>query len=209
MYYSKTDERRKGIFIPGKFWLSVLFLLLVFSCQERTIQSAVYYPVDSLVAAQQSVLSGLNAVLRKSTRLNSASSVIELTPGDSLHWANELQIFASLEVINKPTYRGEYSEQREDQSGLQVWSFTSLKDDVPVRYLKIFYDRSPENIRRIEAKWQEKNIMFRSQRLFTLHFNAADGHNLLQRFEVRGGQKMFLQDTVSYSIEGEVLLPAN
>jgi hypothetical protein len=78
---------------------------------------------------------------------------------------------------------------------------------LPVTSLRIYYRDVLRNIRRIEAEVREKNSLFKSSRQFTLEFQEINGTIVLTSYSITGGQKMYLGDTVRYSVKGDITLP--
>jgi hypothetical protein len=140
--------------------------------------------------------------------LDKATEEILVTPKDALAWERELEIFEALEIINKPVnmdlYRSEYLA--DVKSNLSIKAITT-DADLPVTYMKVYYQNSSDRVRKIEAEYHESNSLYRSARRLTLEFTEVGSTPVLTAYSVEGGQKMFLSDTVSYSIEGALTIP--
>lgn len=157
----------------------------------------------------------LKASVKKVGNLNDENGDADLPILDSLAWENELIIFRGLEAINKPIYKNIYAVEDglpDRTSNLQVkWiaykKDLSEKEIPPVKYLKIFYQGSLHNVRKIEAQVDETNALYKSSRLLTLEFQDIQNHVVLTSYTIEGGQKMFLGDTVAYVIKGVVTFP--
>jgi hypothetical protein len=72
--------------------------------------------------------------------------------------------------------------------------------------MKIYYYGQPENIKRIEAQFNEVNSLYSSSRFLIMNFQDLNNKPVLSSYSVTGGQKMFLGDTVIFSIKGIVTL---
>ena len=90
-------------------------------------------------------------------------------------------------------------------SNLTVKAFTSLKK-LPVVYLKIYYQGSIEKPRKIEALYDEANLLYESARLLSMHFAQVDNRTVLTHYSIKGGQKMIFGDSVAFYISAKILL---
>ena len=187
--------------------LIVLILIgSLFSCSEGKKTKAMY-PVDSLLQAQANYLSVKKAHLKKTVLLGGKEEEISLYPKDIIAWRNELEIFTALDVINKPINRSYYSieDLSDSRSNLKVKSFTTT-EDLPVRFIKIYYYQSPNKLRRLEAQFKESNSLYTSSRDLTMDFQQFGDTIVLTSYNISGGQKMLLDDTVQYHITGSLAL---
>jgi hypothetical protein len=181
---------------------------LFFSCSSHTENSRLgLYPIDSLITAQARYLSENNATLSKITKLGEQQDKVLVTPQDTTAWKKELEIFASLDIINKPVNIDLYKAEKflDNQSNLRVISFTA-KEDLPVKYLKIYYQDKLDKIRMIEAEYDESNALYNSLRTLTLEFQPVNNKTVLTSYSITGGQKMFLGDTVQYNVMGSLTI---
>jgi hypothetical protein len=179
-----------------------LFVFLLASCSSERTREIGLYNIDSLVTAQAERLLSHKAVLTKTARLDDSEKISEVTPKDSIEWENELAIFSELNAINKPSNKGAYNVEvyKDAETELEVKSF-STKEELPVKFLKIFYKQSPDSIQRIEAKYNESNSLYSSGRFLTMEFTQAAGNPLLHSYSISGGQKMVLDDSVRYDVK--------
>jgi hypothetical protein len=149
------------------------------------------------------------AVLNKHAEIDGKEESIVFTPKDTTAWMHELDIFTDLSSINKPINLGSYKAEygiRDAGSNLTIMSFTSLKE-LPVVYLKIFYLDTPSKVRRIEALYREENALLKGSRFLIMEFQEIYNKTILTSYTIEGGQKMFLGDSVKFSVKGTVTIP--
>jgi hypothetical protein len=182
----------------------LVFIGLLFSCSEGKKTRALY-PVDSLLSAQAKYLSDKKALLKKVVVLSGKEEEISLSPKDIIAWRNELEVFTALDVINKPINRRYYSieDLSDSRSNLKVKSFAT-KEDLPVRFIKIYYYKDPNKLRRLEAHFKESNSLYNSSRDLAMDFQQFGDTVVLTSYNIVGGQKMLLDDSVQYRISGSL-----
>lgn len=193
--------------VCSTFW-SLGLTLLFFACAENRESSISYYPIDSLLTAQVEYLKGSTARLTKIAVMGEHRDSITYTPGDSVAWADELDIFALLNSINKPVYQGQYEVEDgipDHGSNLKVLSFKAKKK-IPVSALKIFYQDVHANVRKVEAVYQEENPLYKSSRTIHLELHDVQNQSVLSYYTVEGGQKMILKDSVEFLLQGIITL---
>ncbi len=190
----------------GGSWL--LFVVLISSCTTQKKYPAGLFSVDSLITAQATFLSEHQTALVKSTGLGSRKDQTTSVPEDVVAWKKELEIFSALDAINKPVNRTLYKTEvkSDSKSNLKVKSFTTEEKNLPVRFIKIYYQDVPGKIRLIEAQYEETNPLFRSMRSLTMEFQDINNKTLLTSYSILGGQKMFLGDTVQYRVKGALTI---
>lgn len=212
MFYWTTKIRLhfiRFVFRPGHLRaVGFLLLVLLVSCEERTKRSAIYYPVDSLVTAQIRFLSQGEAKVHKTTTLGGEDNATLLTLKDTTQWLRELGIFRELDIINKPVNKGVYEIKdgiADNRSNLTVKTFTA-RSGAPVKYLRLYYQDSPEKLRRLEAQFDMGNLLYKSSRTLSLEFQDVYNKTMLTSYSISGGQKIFMGDTVRYAIHATVAL---
>ena len=189
------------------FYVAIVLITLVFlSCSEET-KTAGLYNVDSLFKTQIDYLVGHEALISKKAVLNGVEQITTINPKDSLAWNEELAIFFELDVVNKPIHKSIYKveEYADSRSNLRVKSF-STTEDLPVRFLKVYYQNSLSQLRKIEAQYNEANSLYSSKRFLTMEFENVYNKTILTSYSITGGQKMFLDDSVQYNITGNIVL---
>jgi hypothetical protein len=185
----------------------VLITLIFLSCSTEEQRTAGLYNVDSLFKTQIDYLVGHEAVISKKAVLNGVEKITTINPKDSLAWNEELAIFFELDVVNKPIHKGIYhiEEYADNKSNLSVKSF-STTEDLPVRFLKVYYQNSLSQLRKIEAQYNEANSLYSSKRFLTMEFENVYNKTILTSYSITGGQKMFLDDSVQYNIDANIVL---
>ena len=189
--------------------IGITFLtgMFFFSCSTESHKSVGLYNVDSLIKTQTGYLISHKAAVHKKAVLNGVEKVTMATPKNAEAWNEELAIFFELDVVNKPIHRGVYSigNHADPKSNLSVKSFTTT-EDLPVKYLKIYYHDSLDQLRKIEAQYDEENALYSSKRFLTMEFENIYGKTMLTAYSIAGGQKMFLDDSVRYTIDSSIAL---
>lgn len=198
----------------NKFSVVLLLVIISFSCSNRQKSNSSLFNVDSLLQAQVRYLSTDHAGLIKTSSLEDASSSISFTPKDTAEWKSELEIFSVIHLINKPINRNSYEieDQLDSKSNLSVRAFVikpSMPDDekdLPIEYLKIYYQDSPGKIRKIEAQYREASMMYKTVQILSMEFQPIKDKMILTSYSISGGQKMFMGDSVQYIINTSVTL---
>ncbi|HRK55604.1 MAG TPA: hypothetical protein PK185_16935 [Cyclobacteriaceae bacterium] len=184
----------------------VLGVLAMTSCQNNTTVSKKYFDIDSLINQQLRYLEKTEASLSKMASIDSATDRSNFKP-DSTSWANELEVFLHLDVINKPIYVGAYEVmdgEKDTNSNLTIRSFVANRE-VPVKSLKLYYQGSPKKLRKLEAVLSEQNSLYYTSRKFSMEFEDVNGQAVISRHDVRGTQKMILRDSVKFSISSKII----
>lgn len=193
----------------SKYLLAPLTLLVAgvlgTGCENKAASGSAFYPIDSVVQRQIAVLLQEGSSLEKIVGLNGKYDTISLVPDSSL-WARELEFFSQINAINKPVNRSLYEmrDQPDSRSNLTVRTITASEKDLSVQNLSLFFLRNILNLRRIDAETHESNSMFEGHRVLRFDFENKSGQPTLKSYEIKGGQKMFLGDSVTYSIKATI-----
>lgn len=189
-----------------KFYLPIVVLAMaLLSCQQNETATRKFFDMDSLIDRQLNYLKGAKASLTKSASIDNASDQSTFTP-DSAEWANELEVFRNLELINKPIFAEAYlitDGKKDINSNLTVRSIIA-KRDVPIKFFKIYYQDAPHKIRKIEASLSEQNSLYFTTRTFVIELNDIKGQMVLDKYSIQGVQKMILRDSVRFLIASHV-----
>lgn len=199
-------------FLIGKLNFSVVAVVLmgITSCTGKREKQTTIYNLDSLVQEQIHLLADKKASSKKTVRLGEKESATELTPEDTLMWKKELDIFTELSVLNKPINRKEYVVEdglTDTKSNLTIKSISTNEEGLPVKYLRIYYLPEPYQLKKIEGYTREENMLYQSARFFTLEFEELHNQPTLTSYTVNGGQKMFLRDSVTFSVHATLSIP--
>ena len=199
--------RKLGLIRRLSLIAALLTSLLIVGCTNAYRSKTVIYNIDRVIRAQIPHLVKHGAEIRKKVVLNGREKVTSIKARDSLAWNEELAIFLELNVINKPIYSGQYKvdDVADKESNLRVTSYIAT-EDLPVKFLRIFYYKSTMRMRKIEAQYNESNTLYASSRFLTMEFEDFSNTTLLTTYSVDGGQKMFLDDSVHYTIDVGVAL---
>jgi hypothetical protein len=144
----------------------------------------------------------------KEARINESEEVSTITIGDTLLWKKELDVFRQLDLnkgINIDNYKIDEGIA-DNASNLTITEYTS-KNDLPVVYLKIYYQDKVEDIRRIQGLFHEDNSLYTSKRYFSMELTKVGTETVIVSYSISGGQKMILGDSVKYSVKGILTYP--
>ena len=193
--------------VARKAGLIYIAFILLYSCSPIDQDSPGLYSINSLLDEQSGYLARNASRLTKASSLGEHSDTIIVAPKNTEEWKKELEIFAVIDAINKPANKTFYTIERhpDKKSNLSVKAFTT-KESLSVQFLRLFYQTTEEKVRRIEANYSESNVLYSSTRLLTMEFQQIDNTMVLTSYEILGDQKMFLGDSVKYTIKGTVTL---
>jgi hypothetical protein len=190
-----------------KFFVGLCFAALLSSCRQENLRyDKPYFDFDSLIKSQVQSLAKGNVSLVKKTSLIKKNDSTIFTP-DTTQWIHELDAFQQLDVINKPSFKGQYvsSKQEDDHSNLLVRSYqTKMKSPVPE--IKFYY-QDGSKLKRIESVYNESNVLYSTSRKLSLEFDEQQGTSMISKYRVEGFQKMILSDSVKFFIEGKLRYP--
>ena len=187
--------------------LTLASCLLFLACSDNR-QQIVLYNIDSLISKQVRFLDDRNARLSKAATLNGVREDSTFVPEDTIAWNKELEIFRQLAEINKPVNRGRYlvdDNLYDVSSNLTVKAF-SATEDLPVEYVRVFYQESIDRPRKIEALFNEESTLYKSGRLLTMEFTQINGASVLTSYTVEGGQRMIMGDSVAFALTGKIVI---
>jgi hypothetical protein len=207
MFYWKNNLTKIRSFVH-LFGIASVLMCSISACNQRGVKHAGYYPIDSLVSSQIHFLTKAKASAQKVARLGETEERQTIQPKDSTGWMNELDIFHELKTLNKPINIGAYKVEdglTDSRSNLKIKTIVTDRE-LPVRSMKIYYYGKPENVKRIDAQFKEVNSLYSSTRFLTMEFQDVYNKPVLSSYSINGGQKMFLGDTVVFSVKGNITL---
>ena len=71
---------------------------------------------------------------------------------------------------------------------------------------KIYYQDIPSKLRKIEALYQQDNALLKTRRKLTMEFTDLYDKNILTSYSIDGTQKMFVGDSIRFTINCAVQL---
>ena len=189
----------------------VLVAVWLFSCTKGDTPHTVYYPVDSLIQAQIDYLgdSSRPASLHKYATMGTDQDTVVYQPGNKANWADELGPLLRLGLINKPIHQGKYlveNDLRDPNSNLRIRVFKARDAALPIVYLKVYYQDTPQQVRRIEGAYREINALYTSTQILSMELQEIHNKTLLTSYSIRGGQKMILADSMALGVDGWIAL---
>lgn len=176
------------------------------SCRAPLKNTAELVAIDSLLDAQVLMLAKQKTSLRKSATIGDKVSTSMVEMKDSVTWAQELDVFHQLAMVNHPLYIDKYEvvdNVPDTNSNLRILSL-STREKLPITELRVFYQDRKSKIRRVEGSYNESNSIFSGSRNLMLEFQEIQGRLSLMKYTITGGQKMMLGDSVTYQIEGVI-----
>jgi hypothetical protein len=195
-----------------KIFLVMIFCLAsVLTECERQQSSENLYPIDSLLNEQIKAFQKAGVRLSKEASLKNKVDIKSYQPKNSLAWTEELDVFFQLSAINKPGNETNYiidNELFDPGSNLTVKALTATQN-LPVRSLRVFYDNNPLEPRKIEAIFQEGNVLYSTSRNLLLEFQQVNNKNLLTSYSIDGVQKMVLSDSVHFVVRARIDIQKN
>lgn len=182
--------------------LTVLLLALCVSCtssiKEKPINT--YYDIDSLLNQQLSLLINADLSIEKQIFIDGEKE-LDTVSFDSLGWNNELAVFRIAD-INKPNLKGLYVATEERSADQTIWRYTTKKPSLGIEYLLVYFSKD-QQVKKIEARYNEDNALYTSERNLSLIFNPKT--KLLSSYTVEGSQKMIMKEAVNFKIASEIL----
>lgn len=179
--------------------------LLLNSCKQPT-QERGYFNIDSLLQQQTALLAGKGSSLVKEAVINNKKQDTLIQKTDKDFWSRELELFSEIKLINRPLYRGRYvivENLKEEGSNLKIREFRG-DDSMPISYLKLFYQDNLQDLRKLEASFRDSTALLYSQRFFSMEFHELNSGNVLHAYTITGKQKLWLGDSVQYTVKAIV-----
>jgi hypothetical protein len=182
----------------------IVALCCVAACNNAAVSTQKFFDFDGLITAQVQQLDQSKGVLEKSVTM-------DLTKSDSIYrpsakaWESELEIFRDLEIINRPTYRDAYKLDDplpDATSNLKIRQYVC--DKAPLHLVRFYYQNEFSSLKKIEAGFTEKNILYSTSRSLLMEFEEHNGKPQLINYSMKGFQKMVFSDTVRFSVQGHI-----
>lgn len=196
----------------GRHLVIFLFLfpcILLLSCQQgevvNQLQKEPYFDLKGLINQQIAILDSLNPPVEIKAKIKDAEETIT-TQKDSSTWRASLKLLRDAD-INQPVLQGSYivKDSFDSQQGLQLKLYEAKENaDTSIPYLKVYYQDSIANIKRIETVFQEINVLYSTQRIMSATFDHFEGKPRIMRFETQGKQKMLFKDSIFYGMQAKI-----
>lgn len=183
---------------------SLLLGFVMASCVDVSDQkvAAPVFDITGLLNAQLDALAARKSSLEKEAGVNQSTSSTTLVPSQEF-WIRELEIFRSLDAINRPTVNYHAEGPLDDpQSNLWIQEFTHPY--AALATVRVFYQDDPRRVRKVEGEVRERTLLYSSRRQLTLWFEEDRGQPVLNQYEIRGFQKASLRDSVHFFVRGKV-----
>ena len=185
-----------------------LLISILTRCNQSSVEQDihVYFDLDSLVKGQANILKTKKVILNKKVVINDKTEIREIST-DSLEWLEELELF-SLANINKPVNQGMYEviDRKDVESNLIVRDYThKVQEEAAVPYMRLWYLQDVSNIRKIQLKFVQDNIVYHSERVLTMELTDIESPGVLQYYSILGYQKLTGMDTTNYIVEGTTI----
>jgi hypothetical protein len=183
-------------------WIAILYFGI--ACNPATVSHEKFFDFEKLVSDQVSLLTKSRGVLEKAVTMGLTASDTTYQPTLKA-WESELEMFRDLEIINRPTYHDAYTIDdplSDVTSNLKIRQYVS--DKAPVHLMRFYYRNELGNLKKIEADFSEKNILYFTSRSLIMEFDEHDGKPQLIHYSMEGFQKMVFSDTVKFSVRGNI-----
>ncbi len=156
-----------------------------------------YFDLAGFIEQQILILDSIDTEAQVEAVVNqeTENKIIE---GDSTFWAEALG-FLKESDINVPNLRGRY--QVSDSlapDGSKITSYQASQKGLNIVYLNVKYGKDSENVRQIETFFQDRNLLYSTERKIKVLFSNLENEPRLAQYEVKGTQKMILKDSITY-----------
>ena len=161
-----------------------------------------YFDLPSLVEQQLVRLDSLRPTMEVVAQIGDREEVKKVKK-DSAGWAETLKLFSDAN-INRPVLQDSYivSDSTDQQHNWKVRTYRAKQpQNVEVPYLNVYYQDSLANIRRIETKFHEENLLYSTSRQLEMQFEATNSGPQLTGYSSEGRQKMIFRDSVHYQLK--------
>jgi hypothetical protein len=184
--------------------LAFAIVALTSCTQQKIATTETFLNFDSLINTQLQRLENHGYELNKSVQIDGKQEDTRFVP-DSAQWASELEIFRQLDAVNKASFRNAYvvSDTRDTNSNLTIREIKA-EQDAPVSLVRLYYLRTPADIRKIEATWFEETALYTNTRRMIMEFESIGTGLTVNRYRVEGFQKMVMDDSVHFIIAGQI-----
>lgn len=182
--------------------IHILLVFALFSCQSSNDKELdLYFDLEKKIGEIENDLRVGKARLHKIVELNGKVESIDTVP-DTL----ELQFFSIANINNIQNQNlYEVSTTKDENSNLNILTYRHIDpESAKVPWMEIYYLEELSECLTIKLLFKEQNTGFRTSRNLELQFENLLGKYLLKSYLIKGFQKSFGQDSVKFSIEGQV-----
>ncbi|MFM7851611.1 MAG: hypothetical protein ACKO96_06740 [Flammeovirgaceae bacterium] len=190
--------------------LIVAVVAFLVSCNPgKLVYDKPYFDFDSLVEIQTKWIGAQHDSIKKIATVNGHTDVSAFT-ADTTDMKRELEVFKQLDVINKPLFKNAYAlsiATKDPKSNLLVKNYSIKKThqgESVVPYVRIYYLNEFWHIKKIEASYKENNLLYSTHRYLVMEFDQVGNKLKLNKYLIKGFEKMILNDSVKFSIEAIV-----
>ncbi|TPE45496.1 hypothetical protein [Pontibacter mangrovi] len=126
----------------------------------------------------------------------------EVVETPDIDWEDELTVFEQAD-LSRPSLQEYYTRQEQVlEDGSKAIEFTKLEDAEPqVQYLRLVITPKGK-LKQLNARLQDKNIIFFSRRAIELSTNPQTGN--ISDYRVEGVQKMIFGDSLRYEVQARL-----
>lgn len=139
--------------------------------------------------------------------MENQTDTITLSNLDTTAWLKELEVFRQLDLNKKSFSNKNYSIQqgiRDPLSNLLICEYKA-KSKSPIRSVKIYYQDNLNMPIKIEGEFYDHNGLYSNARNMLMELKSTENATLLTNYSITGGQKMIMQDSVQFKIDGTLI----
>jgi hypothetical protein len=171
----------------------IIISTLFVSCAEKKENiSSQYYDIKGLFTKQIGELTKQKSVFRKEIIINNEKEIKDLS---IISWPKELEPFVKSD-INKPALANNYTVIETDSTISYL-----LKNELKAPIYSVKINRKNDQIGFIEIKSTTSNLLYDSKTTLIAKFEKG----IVQKYSVRGEQKILIFNKENYQITGQRL----
>lgn len=168
------------------------------SLKEAGTPANSYFDIKGLIDTQITLLQNSQVQVSKHTSVNGKEEALSAA---NVNWKKELGLFADAD-INKPILSQSYKTDTLKTSLSQTLVHTALEDGLRVRRIEVMQNPMGQAMM-LNIDFQEHNPMYEAEQ--HLYMTLDSGKAVT--YQLKGFQKMQLQDTLMYHVEATVIWP--
>jgi hypothetical protein len=195
---------------PKNWWLFGLVILLAVACapkpKEGKMLAGEYYALNQVIDAEIKSLTTANAGLYKQVALDDKKEEMLLLPSQ-LKWSNELALFKDIN-LNKPAWQGYIKTETTPIANGELVVYTAQKADIPFRRVLMVFNAAKQ-LDSLAVDLETENEITHTVRTLTAAWENTEANHHLKKYSINGFQKVLLNDTLFYKVNGEVRFNVN